>query len=563
MNMTTTIDTDNRATTTPWWKQGVVYQIYPRSFQDSNGDGTGDLQGVIDRLDHLQALGITIVWLTPFFTSPHDDGGYDITDLDDVDPRYGDLATFDRLVAACHARGIRIVLDAVLNHTSDRHPWFVESRASRDNPKRDWYFWRAGRNGREPNNWAAGFSPSAWEFDAATGEYYLHYYSPSMPDLNWDHAPVRRELHAMLRRWLDRGVDGFRLDSINLVKKDATFPDASMPDPMSPGYGYDPAQIYNLPGLIDHLQELRREVLDGRDTMTVGETSNTPAEVALDFVHPSQRALDMVFNFEPVEMPHWDLVEFKAIQRRWYAVIEKGGWSTQYLSNHDQPRQVSRFGDATQHRDASAKALATMLHTLPGTPFVYQGEELGLPNVAFERIEDYDDIATRNAYRSRLDAGRTPAQALSDVQPTSRDNARTPMPWSSAAQGGFTRSRPWLPVPPEHLALNAQAQRDDTHSVFHHYRRLIALRREHPVMVHGDFVDLAPEHPRLYAYTRAWQGMQWLVLLNLSSESLAETAPCTLDGELLLCSGGPAEGWREGARTLRLAPWQALVLRRR
>jgi oligo-1,6-glucosidase len=564
---TTTMGTDLMGTHpigTPWWKQGVVYQIYPRSFQDSNGDGTGDLQGVIDRLDHLQALGVTIVWLTPFFTSPHDDGGYDITNLDDVDPRYGDLATFDRLVAACHARGIRIVLDAVMNHTSDRHPWFIESRASRDSAKRDWYFWRPPRDGREPNNWAAGFAPSAWAWDARTGEYYLHYYTPSMPDLNWDHPPVREALYAMLRRWLDRGVDGFRLDSINLIKKDTHFPDATQPDPASPGYGYDPAQIYNQPGLLEHLQDMNREVFAGRDVMTVGETSVTPAEVALQFVRPQARALDMVFNFEPVEMPQWDLVHFKAIQRRWYRVIEQGGWTTQYLSNHDQPRPVSRFGDDRRFRAASAKALATMLHTLPGTPFVYQGEELGLPNVHFDAIEQYDDVATHNAYRGLLKAGKTPAEALAAVQATSRDNARTPMPWSDAPQGGFTAGAPWLPVPQEHVPLNVQAQSADADSVLHHYRNLIALRAAHAVLVQGDFVDLLPEHARLYAYTRSHGGVTWLMLLNLSSEPLHEAVPFEIDGRVLMSSGGQTgdADRRPAPRLLRLAPWQALIIAR-
>jgi oligo-1,6-glucosidase len=554
----TTTSTENP----PWWKTGVVYQVYPRSFQDSNGDGIGDLQGVFDRLDYLQALGITILWLTPFNTSPHKDNGYDISDYHGVDGRYGDLATVDRLIAGCHARGIRFVMDAVLNHTSDAHPWFVESRASRHNPRRDYYFWRAGKDGREPNNWAAGFAPSAWERDDATGEYYLHYYAVSMPDLNWDNADVRREIHAMLRWWLDRGVDGFRLDSINLIKKDTRFPDALIADRMSPGYGYDPAQIYNQPGLLELLQELHREVLQGCDVMTVGETSCTPAEVAIDFVRPETRALNLVLNFEPVEMERWDLVRFKAIQRRWYRLIEQGGWTTQYLSNHDQPRQVSKFGDDRRFRIESAKALATMLHTLPGTPFVYQGEELGMGNCAFDDIECYDDVATRNTYAALLASGTDEASALRQVQLTSRDNARTPMQWTAGPHAGFTTGRPWLPVNHDHAQINADAARADTDSVFHHYRQLIALRRQHPVMALGDFMDLLPEHPSLYAYTRTLADVTWLVLLNLSGHAIEEPLPLRAEGRVLLASGGGdgSAAWHDASGRVRLQPWQAVIV---
>jgi oligo-1,6-glucosidase len=545
----------------PWWKTGVVYQIYPRSFQDSNGDGIGDLQGVIDRLDYLQALGVNILWLTPYFNSPQRDNGYDISDYCGVDPRYGDLVTLDRLIAACHTRGMKFVMDAVISHTSDQHPWFVESRASRDNPKRDWYFWRPGKNGREPNNWAAGFAPSAWEFDARTGEYYLHYYATSMPDLNWDNTALRQAMFDMLRWWLDRGVDGFRIDSANLIKKDPRFPDAANPDPGSPGYFYDPEQIYNLPGLTALLQELNRKVLAGRDVMTVGETSNTSAEAALDFVHPDQQALDMVFNFEPVEMPGWDLVKFKDIQRRWYGLIQQGGWSTQYLSNHDQPRQVSRFGDDGPWRVASAKALATLLHTLPGTPFIYQGEELGMSNCAFARIEDYDDVAMHNAYRSLMARGRGADQALHELQASSRDNARTPMQWSAGANAGFTAGKPWLAVNPNHARINAEAARADASSVFHHYRSLIALRRQHAVLVRGDFTDLLPSHPALYAYTRCWGDVTWLVLINLSGEPLTTELPLFARGLLLLSSGGAfSVGPRDDTHAVHLQPWQAVVL---
>lgn len=544
-----------------WWKEGVAYQVYFRSFCDSNGDGIGDIGGLIGKLDYLQQLGITMLWVTPFYKSPNRDNGYDISDYYAVDPLQGSLADVDRLVRECHSRSIRLILDMVVNHTSHEHPWFVESRSSRANPKREYYFWRPGRDGREPNNWSAGFSPSAWEFDETSGEYYLHYYSVHMPDLNWSNPEVREQIYAMMRWWLDRGIDGLRLDSINLISKNELFLDARTPDPAAPGYFYDPDLIYNQPGLIGLLQDMRCQVFDGRDIVTIGETSVTPAEVAAGFVLPENRALDLVFNFEPVEMEVFDLVEFKRIQSRWYRIIEQGGWTAQYLSNHDQARQVSRFGDDRNWRERSAKLLALMLHGLPGTPFIYQGEEIGMTNSMFGSIEEHNDVATINRFNSLVGSGMPPAEALERVRDLSRDNARTPMQWNSGQGAGFSTGKPWLAINPNYREVNVASELSRPDSVLHFYQRLVALRNANPVMVYGDFTDHCPDHPVLYCFSRRHLAVEWLVVLNLSGESIETALPGGGGGELVIatsCSIDP----RKDCTTAELGPWEGFVLAR-
>ncbi len=514
----------------PWWRSAVVYQIYPRSFADSDSDGVGDLRGIARRLDYLKRLGVDVVWLSPIYPSPQDDNGYDISDYQDVDPVFGSLDDFDALLAGVHERGMKLVMDLVVNHTSDEHPWFVESRSSKDNPKRDWYWWRG-----EPNDWRSYFSGSAWEADQATREFYLHLFSRKQPDLNWENPEVREAIYAMMRWWLDRGVDGFRMDVINLISKPPGLPDG------------DSEVLNNCgPRIHEFLQEMHREVLAGRDAqlLTVGEMPGVTLEEARLFTDPARAEIDMVFQFDHVRLDQhgskWDpkpldLRELKATLNHWQTGLADVGWNSLYWNNHDQPRAVSRYGDdSPEHRVRSAKALATVLHLQRGTPYVYQGEELGMTNAPWASIEDFRDIESLNHYAEAVAAGQDPADVLDVLRGRSRDNARTPMQWDASPNAGFTDATPWLAVNPNFEEINAAAEVDDPDSVFNHYRRLIELRHTLPVVAEGDFTPLASDHPQIYAYARRLGDDELSVVANLSSE--------------------PAE-W-EGAR---LAPWETRV----
>jgi oligo-1,6-glucosidase len=565
----------------PWWTRAVVYQIYPRSFQDSDGDGVGDLRGVLSRLDHLEALGVDVVWLSPIYRSPQDDNGYDISDYQDVDPAFGTLADLDELIAALHARGMKLVMDLVVNHTSDEHPWFVESRSSVTSPKRDWYWWRgprdgmaAGQPGAEPTNWHSFFSGSTWVLDEASGEYYLHLFSRKQPDLNWENPEVRAAVHAMMRWWLDRGVDGFRMDVINVISKDTALPDG----PVVAGVWGDGSPHYtDGPRVHEYLHEMHREVFEGRAhaLLTVGETPGVTLEEALRYTDPARREVDMVFQFEHVGLDHGPggkfdpkplrLTDLKATFGRWQAGLADVGWNSLYWDNHDQPRVVSRFGDDGRYRTESAKALATLLHLHRGTPYVYQGEELGMTNAHFTRFDQYQDIESiRHVAQARTLASATDEQLLAGLAAMSRDNARTPVQWDDTPNAGFTTGRPWLAVNPNHVEVNAAAERADPRSVFHHYRRLIALRHEDPVVALGDFTMLLPDDEQVYAFTRSLDGDALLVVVNVSGQEravdLAGAWPVTADGgwgDLVLgthaAPGEPAV----------LRPWEARVVRRR
>jgi len=572
-------------TETPWFREAVVYQIYPRSFQDSNGDGIGDVAGIINRLDYLKTLGVDVVWLSPIYTSPQDDNGYDIADYEDIDPTFGTLADVDELVAQAHARGIRIVMDLVVNHTSDEHPWFVESRSSTDNPKRDWYWWRtaregheAGTPGAEPNNWESFFSGPAWELDEATDEYYLHLFSRKQPDLNWENPEVREAVYAMMRWWLDRGIDGFRMDVINMISKVTSLPDGQ-PIPGNPHLGDGTPHFLNGPRIHEYLHEMHAAVFEGRKEklLTVGEMPGVTVEDAVLYTDPERREVDMVFQFEHVGLDHgehkWDrrsldLRDLKRSMGRWQDALAEVGWNSLYWNNHDQPRAVSRFGsDAPEHRVASAKLLGTVLHLHRGTPYVYQGEELGMTNVPFAAHDDFLDIESVNYYRMAVASGSDAEEVLSALRLGSRDNARSPMQWDAGDHAGFTTGIPWSRVNPNHTEINAEAALADDDSVFHHYRRVIELRHTEPAVAHGDFHMLAPDHPRLYAFTRAHEGTELLVLANFSSDELPLD---DLDG------GGEdldLDAWKDStlllgnvgepaAPTAPLRAWEARVLRR-
>ncbi len=553
-----------------WWKSAVVYQIYPRSFADSDGDGVGDLRGIIEHLDHLELLGVDVVWLSPVYRSPQDDNGYDISDYEDIDPVFGTLADLDELIAGLHARGIKLMMDLVVNHTSDEHPWFVESRSSTSNPKRDWYWWRPpraghqpGSPGAEPTNWESFFSGSVWEYDEASGEYYLHLFSRKQPDLNWENPEVRQAVHAMMRRWLDRGVDGFRMDVINLVSKQLG-PGGELEDgPLLPsGLGDGTAYVMNGPRIHEFLQELHRNALADRGLITVGETPGATLEDARLYTDPDRREVDMVFTFEHMELDavpggsKWDLrplhlPDLKANLTAWQRGLADRGWNSLYWDNHDQPRVVSRWGDDGAHRVTSAKAWATVLHLLRGTPYVYQGEELGMTNAHFTSLGQYADIESVNWAREALARGVAEEQVLGSLAVKSRDNARTPVQWTAGPHAGFTSGTPWLPVNPNHTEVNAEAAVADPQSVLHHYRRLIALRHQHEVVVDGDYRLLLPEHEQLFGYARTLGATRLLVLVNLSGQhvpvDLGEDTGL-LDGVVLL-----------GAVRSTLGPWEQVV----
>ena len=570
------------ATDTPrdWWKSAVVYQIYPRSFADGDGDGVGDLAGILEHLDHLERLGVDVVWLSPVYRSPMDDNGYDISDDEDVDPLFGTLAQLDDLIGRLHARGIKLVMDLVVNHTSDEHPWFVASRSERTDPRRDWYIWRdprpgqvGGEPGAEPNNGGSAFSGSAWAWDEGSGQYYLHLFSPKQPDLNWENPEVREAVYAMMNRWLDRGVDGFRMDVINLIAKDVDFADAPVADGALFGNRVDTVAAGER--LEDHLKEMNARVFASRPAglLTVGEMPGVTVEAAREFTDPANAELDMVFQFEHVNLDSgpggkWDLRplrvrDLKANLARWQAGLAERGWNSLYWDNHDQPRAVSRFGDdSPAHREASAKALATVLHLHRGTPYVYQGEELGMTNHPFGTIEEFEDLESVNHYREAVARGADPVAVLDALRAKGRDNARTPMQWDASAHAGFTTGTPWLAVNPNHVEINAAAQVDDPGSVFSHHQALIALRHEDPVVAHGDFTMLLPDDERVYAFERRLGDRRLLVVANLSGEPSRAMVPQEEEwaaAEVVLRSGPNADG---PDAELTLGPWEARILRR-
>ncbi|MFS0726892.1 glycoside hydrolase family 13 protein [Paenibacillus sp. 1P07SE] len=515
-----------------WWKEAVVYQVYWRSFYDSNGDGFGDLQGVIEKLDYIQGLGIDIIWLNPVFESPDLDNGYDISDYEAVMPKAGTMEIWERLLEEVHARGMKLIMDLVVNHTSMAHPWFIESRSSRDNPKRDWYIWRDGDDLQPPNNWRSYFTPSAWEWDAGTEQFYFHSFATEQPDLNWDNPELRQEIYAMMRRWLDKGIDGFRLDAIALLAKPSVFADAQKPEHI--------AYLTNNPGLHDYLQEMHREVFSRYDAVTVGEAAFVSPEEGLKFVDEQRGELNMLFHFEVCdEMAAWDMVRFKQIQRRWYDGLWGRGWNSQFLNNHDHTRQVTRYGNDGAFRLQSAKLLATMLHTLPGTPYVYQGEEIGMTGVRFPSINHYNDIAMRNRYEEEVGKGRDPEEVLQELQPLSRDNSRTPMQWNDSEHGGFSSGPPWLHPNPNYKEINVEKDAASPDSVYRYYQKLIALRKQYEVMVYGEFEELEPwrDDEHLYVYTRTYGEMVWLVVLNHADQPAVLELP---------------ESWRKRERVLLL-----------
>ncbi|MGZ0752701.1 alpha,alpha-phosphotrehalase [Kluyvera sichuanensis] len=519
-----------------WWQNGVIYQIYPKSFQDTTGSGTGDLRGVTSRLDYLQKLGVDAIWITPFYVSPQVDNGYDIANYTEIDPSYGTIDDFDKLVAEAHQRGIRIVLDMVLNHTSTHHAWFKAS-LKKESPYRQFYIWRDGTPDTPPNNWRSKFGGNAWQWDAASGQYYLHLFATEQADLNWENETVRAELKKVCEFWADRGVDGLRLDVINLISKDQSFPD---------DHQGDGRRFYtDGPRAHEFLQEFSRDVFTPRGLMTVGEMSSTTLENCQQYASLDGKELSMTFNFHHLKVDYpggekWtlarpDFVALKSLFNHWQQGMHNRAWNALFWCNHDQPRIVSRFGDEGEHRVTAAKMLAMVLHGMQGTPYIYQGEEIGMTNPHFTMIEQYRDVESHNMYNELLAQGRDADELLAILASKSRDNSRTPMQWDASPNAGFTEGKPWIGVSHNYAEINAERALAEPDSVFYAYQQLIALRKSEPVLTWGDYQDLLPEHPSLWCYRRQWQGQTLLVAANLSGEPQAWEPPAgSTDGEVLM-----------------------------
>lgn len=510
-----------------WWKEGVVYQIYPRSFKDSNGDGIGDIRGIIEKLDYLKKLGISIVWLCPIYESPNDDNGYDISDYRSIMREFGTKEDFKELLKEMHLRGIKLIMDLVVNHTSDEHHWFVESRKSKDNEYRDYYIWRDGKAGAAPNNWGSFFSGSAWKYDEVSDQYYLHLFSSKQPDLNWENHKVRNEVYDMMKFWLDQGIDGFRMDVINLISKVPELPDGEKGEKDLYGNGFPFTS--NGPRVHEYLQEMNREVLSKYDIMTVGETPGVNPEIAKNYVNEDRNELNMVFQFELMDIDSgedkwdlrpWKLTTLKGIMYKWYEGLKDKGWNSLFLNNHDQPRMVSRFGNDKEYRVESSKLLATFLHTWAGTPYIYQGEEIGMTNVKFQDIKEYRDIETINMFREKSQQGIDKNVLMKAIYAKGRDNARTPMQWDSSNNAGFTDGEPWIKVNPNYKEINVEEALKDENSIFYYYQKLISLRKEHEVMVYGDINLLLEEDENIFAYTRSYNGETLLVVLNFFDKEI-------------------------------------------
>ena len=548
-----------------WWKETVIYQIYPRSFMDSNGDGIGDLKGITSRLDYLKYLGIDVIWLSPVYKSPNDDNGYDISDYRAIMDEFGTMDDFDELLQKAHEKGIRIVMDLVVNHTSDEHAWFVESRKSEENPYRDYYIWRKGKDGQNPpNNWGSWFGGSAWEYDEQTDMYYLHLFSKKQPDLNWDNPKVRQEVFDMMTWWCEKGIDGFRMDVISMISKTKEMPDGEVKDL----YGDFVPYCVHGPNVHNYLREMNEKVLSKYDIMTVGETARVTTEHAKQYAGEDTHELNMVFQFQHVEgdgkYGKWTdekplLTRLKSIMSHWQTELYGKAWNSLFWDNHDQPRAVSRFGDdRAQFREVSAKMLATCLHMMQGTPYIYQGEELGMTNYPFQSLKDFRDIDSINAYRDWCESGELSHDVFWPcLVKKSRDNARTPMQWDDTEQAGFTTGTPWISVNPNYKEINAKKETENPNSVFHYYKKLIALRKQNPIIVYGKYELLMPEDTNLYVYTRTLDEEKLLVVCSFTDQETAFVIPEEFAGAECMISN-----MRESYETKEIAlkPYESFAL---
>ncbi|WP_370831922.1 alpha-glucosidase [Clostridium sp.] len=537
-----------------WWHSSVVYQIYPRSFKDSNGDGIGDIKGIIEKLDYLKELGIDVIWLSPVYKSPNDDNGYDISDYYDIMDEFGTMEDMDNLLEEANKRGIKILMDLVVNHTSDEHKWFVEAKKSKDNEYRDYYIWRKPVNGKEPNELISTFSGSAWELDEASGEYYLHLFSKKQPDLNWENEKVRKEVWEMMNFWIDKGIGGFRMDVIDLVGK--------VPDEMIKENG---------PKLHEYLQEMNRNSFGKHDLLTVGETWGATPEIAKLYSNPARNELSMVFQFEHISLDKiprknkWDLKELdlrdlKRVFSKWQTELDGEGWNSLFWNNHDLPRIVSRWGNDKEYRVKSAKMLGTLLHGLKGTPYIYQGEEIGMTNIKFDTIEEYNDIEIRNMYKERIARGFTHEEIMESIYAKGRDNARTPVQWDNTENAGFTTGKPWLKVNENYRDVNVENALKDKDSIFYHYKKLIDIRRNNESIIYGDYELLDPEDKNIYAYRRRFNGDNILVVCNFYEKPVEFNfkGDCNRTPEILISN------YKDSSieiTNLKLRPYEAIMYR--
>jgi alpha-glucosidase len=548
-----------------WRKEAVGYQIYPRSFQDSNGDGIGDLQGVIQRLDYIKKLGIDVIWICPMYKSPNDDNGYDISDYQDIMEDFGTMEDFDQLLKEVHRRDMKLIIDLVLNHTSDEHPWFIESKSSKESSKRDWYIWRDGVNGREPNNWESIFGGSAWEYDKETDQYFLHVFSTKQPDLNWENVKVRDALYDTVNWWLDKGIDGFRIDAISHIKKRPGLPD--MPNPKNEKYVSSFDMHMNQKGIHTFLQEFKDRTYANYDVMSVGEANGVKADEAELWVGKENGKMGMIFQFEHLGLwdaetnPDLDIVELKKVLSRWQKGLEGNGWNALFIENHDKPRVVSTWGNDKEYWKESATAMAAMYFLMQGTPFIYQGQEIGMTNVQFPSIEDYDDVAVKNLYRLKREEGVPHQDIMEIIWASSRDNSRTPMQWSDERNSGFTNGTPWMKVNPNYKTINVESQERDENSILNFYKKMIQLKKEETVFTYGIYDLLLENDKQIYAYTRTGEDRSMVVITNLSTKN----AVCDLDklevsSSNLLLNNYEVDSHDESNK-LTLKPYEARVYR--
>lgn len=523
-----------------WWQESVVYQIYPRSFNDSNNDGIGDIKGIIEKIDYIQKLGVDVIWLCPVYDSPNDDNGYDISDYYNIMPEFGNIEDWDFLLEECHRRGMRLIMDLVINHTSDEHPWFIESKSSKDNKYRDWYIWRKPKEGGGvPSNWGSFFGGSIWEYDEKTEEYYCHLFSKKQPDLNWANQDMKREIFTMMQWWLDKGIDGFRLDAVDFIGKNLDFPEVENPD-FNGKYGSPSVHTKNRPELHTYLNEMNKEVFSKYDIMTVGEIASATPEQTLKLAGFERNELNMLFSFEHMTIDmgesgfrfdhkDWKLTDFKEIFEKWHNTLYGKAWYSTFLGNHDFPRMVSRFGNDDKYRMESAKMLAAFLLTMPGTVFIYQGDELGMTNCPFETLEEYRDVEIKNISAEMHAAGKSEMEILDIVRHKNRDNSRTPMQWNDSVNAGFSEVKPWIKVNPNYIQINAKEQENNPDSILNFYRRLISLRQENKELVYGDFKLIDRNNEDLFIYERELGNRKLLVLLNFSEKEIQYNIPLSTD----------------------------------
>ena len=541
-----------------WWKEAVAYQIYPRSFMDSNNDGIGDLQGIISKLDYLKDLGIDVIWICPVYKSPNDDNGYDISDYQDIMSDFGTMEDFNELLSEIHKRNMKIIIDLVINHTSDEHPWFIESRSSKQNPKRDWYIWREGKDNKETNNWESIFKGSAWEYDENTKEYYLHLFSKKQPDLNWENEDMRNEIYKMINWWLDKGIDGFRVDAISHINKEEGLVDMDNPDNLKYVPSFD--KHMNVEGIHDYLRELKENTFSKYDIMTVGEANGVKAEQATDWVGENDGKFNMLFQFEHIDL--WNSSEFnlpnlKKVWNKWQVNLENDGWNALFIENHDITRVVSSWGDDTRFLKESAKALGLLYFMHKGTPFIYQGQEIGMTNVKFNDINEYDDIRSINEYNQLINQGMSPKDALEHIWNTSRDNTRTPMQWDDSLNAGFSKSNPWIHVNPNYKYINVKEQLEDDDSILNFYKKMIKIKKSSECLIYGKYNLILEDDTNIFAYERILNDEKFLVICNLKSESSNyKYEKLTLKYENLILSNYNVDAHKD-LNNFELKPWEA------